>query len=140
MQVAEGGPPELPEPDDELLLELDEELDDVLPLLELDEELDDVLPLLELDDELEDDLPLLELEDDELAEDELLLELEEEELEEDELNDVLPLLELDDELDEEELLELPPPCTVNDVIVGRPVPVPQKPNVDVPPLAAIAWL
>jgi hypothetical protein len=103
MQVAVGGPPEVPELDDELLLELDdEELDDEL-LLELDE------------DELDDDLPLLELD-------------------EEELDDDLPLLELD----EEELLE--PPPTVSDVIVGRPVPFPQKPNDDVPPLAAIDWL
>jgi hypothetical protein len=115
MQVAEGGPPAV---DDELLLELDdEELDD--------EELDDDFPLLELD---EDEL-LLELEEEELDDDLPLLELDDEELDED-----LPLLELD----EEELLD--PPVTVSDVIVGRPVPFPQKPNDAVPPLAASAWL
>jgi hypothetical protein len=91
--------------EEELLLELEEE------------ELEDALPPLELDE------LLLEL-------DELLLELEEEELE-----DALPLLELDED---ELLLELDddvPPVTVRDVIVGRPLPLPQTPNDSVPPFA-----
>ena len=45
------------------------------------------------------------------------------------------LLEL--ELLEEELLPEPPPVTLSDVTVGRPVaPLPQNPNVTVPPFAA----
>jgi hypothetical protein len=75
--------------------------------------------------------------------DELLLELDELELEEDELEDALPLLELDDEDDELllELDELPLPArvTVRELTVGRPVPLPQKPNDAVPPLALMAW-
>lgn len=84
----------VPEPEDEELLELDEEELDEEELLELDEEeLDDELPL-ELDDD-----ELLELDHDELLlalDEELLLELDEEELLE--LDDDEPLLELDEEL------------------------------------------
>jgi hypothetical protein len=100
-------------------------------------------PLLEelLLDELE--LLLEELEcPDELLLDELLLEellrpLEELLLEELECPDVLLLEELLlDEL-EELLVPAPPPVTESDVMAGRPLPVPQKPN-DAEPLTGIA--
>lgn len=100
-------------PELELLLD---ELEELLLELELDEELlEEAFPLLELDDELDED--------------------------EEELEDALPLLELEE--DDELLLELEedvPPLIVRDVIVGRPLPLPQKPNESVPPLAAMTWL
>jgi hypothetical protein len=63
----------------------------------------------------------------------LLWLLEEELLPEDELL----LCPLEDELDE---LELDPPVTVREAMVARPLPFAQKPNVAVPPFAAIAEL
>jgi hypothetical protein len=109
--TATGVEPELPL-DEELLLELE--------LLECPEELLLELELLECPEELLLELELLE------CPEELLLELE--------------LLECPEELllelELEELLELPP-VTESDVTVGRPVPVPQNPNVTAPPLAPI---
>ena len=115
------------------------------PPLELDDEvLEDELEDDELDDdELEEVFPLLELDEEEPEDDELEVAFPPLELDEEELEDAFPLLELDDEellLELDEELPWLPPVIVSPVMVGRPLPFPQKPKADVPPLAPIAAL